>query len=237
MLSTTGVLWAVVPVKPFYRGKSRLAGVLSTEDRVALNRCFLESIVQALTAVPAIEHVLVVSRDPQVLALARSRGARTLLEHGSQDLNLALGMAAAVVKKFTGNAILVIPADLPLVGAEDIRILVDNSPAAPFVRIAPDRHRRGTNALLFSPIGSFPFSYGPDSFQRHCDLALRVGMKVEVVDMPALALDIDLPEDLALLRSEVNALGINASAPYELNPCFLGKNFELQRCKGREVFY
>ena len=30
--------WAIIPVKPFRAGKSRLAGLLGVDDRAALNR-------------------------------------------------------------------------------------------------------------------------------------------------------------------------------------------------------
>ena len=35
-------IWAIVPVKPLRRGKSRLAGLLSEEQRTCLNRYLLE---------------------------------------------------------------------------------------------------------------------------------------------------------------------------------------------------
>jgi 2-phospho-L-lactate guanylyltransferase (CobY/MobA/RfbA family) len=36
-------LWAIVPVKPLRRGKSRLADVLSQDERTNLNRHLLEN--------------------------------------------------------------------------------------------------------------------------------------------------------------------------------------------------
>ena len=35
-------LWAIVPVKPLRRGKSRLAGTLTEDERTALNQELLE---------------------------------------------------------------------------------------------------------------------------------------------------------------------------------------------------
>ena len=67
-------IWAVVPVKPLAVGKSRLANVLSDDARLALNHCLLSNTLATLKSMPELEHVLVVSRDPQALALARNLG-------------------------------------------------------------------------------------------------------------------------------------------------------------------
>ena len=76
-------LWAIVPVKPLRRRKSRLAEVLSSEERTALNRELLENTIRILMDIPEIAHVLVISRDQAALALARSLGARTVQENST----------------------------------------------------------------------------------------------------------------------------------------------------------
>ena len=70
----------------------------------------------------------------------------------------------------------------------------------PVVVIAPDRRKHGTNALLISPAGLIDYDFGPDSYQRHCDRAKAVGARLEVVTLPSLGLDLDLPEDLEMVR-------------------------------------
>ncbi len=42
-------LWAIVPVKPLRRGKSKLAGTLSEDERAELNRILLEHTIQTLS--------------------------------------------------------------------------------------------------------------------------------------------------------------------------------------------
>ena len=42
-------LWAIVPVKPLRRGKSRLAGALTEEERANLNQELLERTLRTLT--------------------------------------------------------------------------------------------------------------------------------------------------------------------------------------------
>jgi 2-phospho-L-lactate guanylyltransferase len=67
------------------------------------------------------------------------------------------------------------------------------------VVVAPDRRRQGTNALLICPVGLIDFEFGPDSFHRHSNRAVEVGARLEICELPSLALDMDLPEDLQMV--------------------------------------
>jgi 2-phospho-L-lactate guanylyltransferase len=197
-------LWAIVPVKPLRRGKSRLAHVLSQEERADLNRNLLVHTIDTLTAIPEIEQVLVVSRDQAALALAREHGARTVQENGAPQLNIALARATVVAKNYVARGVLIVPADLPLISPEDVRAMLERVQSPPVVVVAPDRHRQGTNALLVCPVGLIDYDFGPDSFQRHCDRAQQAGARLEICELPSLALDVDLPEDLDLVESELS---------------------------------
>lgn len=194
-------LWAIVPVKPLRRGKSRLSGVLSEEERTQLNYSMFRHTVQVLTSVPEIHNTLVVSRDPAALALARDFGAKTLLEDGNPTLNTALRRATAVAQAYATAGVLIIPADLPLLTVEDVQMLVARASQPPVVVISPDQRKDGTNALLISPAGLIDYAFGPGSFQKHCDRTVKFCIRLEVVENPAIALDLDLPADLEQLRS------------------------------------
>ena len=189
-------LWAIVPVKPLRRGKSRLAGTLSEDERTHLNQLLLEHTLKTLTDLKEIEQVLVVSRDPAALALAREHGARTVREAGSPQLNTALKRATVVAQLYTTRGVLVLPADLPLITREDILALVERAKKPPVVVIAPDLREEGTNALLICPAGLIEYDFGPGSFQRHCGRARQAGARLEIVTLPSLGLDLDSPEDL-----------------------------------------
>lgn len=192
-------LWAIVPVKPLRRGKSRLAGTLSEDEREQLNQDLLEHTLSTLKDIKELEQVLVVSRDPHALTIARNHGARTVREDGQPHLNTALQRATIVAKVYATRGVLVLPADLPLLTRDDVLALLEKASQPPVVVIAPDRHGKGTNALLMSPAGLIEYDFGEDSFQRHCDRAHKAGAHLEVVDLPSLGLDLDIPEDLALL--------------------------------------
>lgn len=192
-------LWAIVPVKPLRYGKSRLAEVLTPDERSDLNRRMLAHTLDTLTAIPEIEHVLVVSRDQAALALAREYGARTVQENGSPHLNVALTRATVVAKNYATRGVLIVPADLPLITPEDVRLMLERAVKPPVVVVAPDRRQDGTNALLVCPAGLIEYEFGPGSFQRHCERARKAGARLEICDLPSLALDMDLPEDLELV--------------------------------------
>lgn len=206
-------IWAIVPVKPLRRGKSRLASVLTSEERDELNTRLLTHTLKTLCAIPEIERVLVVSRDQEALALAREYGAHTVQEKGTPELNMALSRATAVAKVYATRGVLIVPADLPLLTPQDVRILISQAQAfpPPVVVIAPDRHYQGTNALLTCPAGLIDYNFGPGSFQRHCELARQAGAHLEIVDLPSLGLDVDLPEDLELVREALENIDIHPS--------------------------
>jgi 2-phospho-L-lactate/phosphoenolpyruvate guanylyltransferase len=196
--------WAIVPIKPLHRAKSRLSGVLSREERASLSQQMLEHTLDVLKQVPEIERTLVVSRDSHALALARQHGARTVTERGTPELNNALIRATLVAKTYGVAGVLVLPADLPLIKIEDIRELIKRAQNPPVMVIVPDRHHSGTNALLTCPPGLIEYDFGPDSYKRHVARAEAAGARLEVCDIASVGLDLDLPEDLDYLQSELS---------------------------------
>src|SRR5215510_14441593 len=194
-------LWAIVPVKPLRSGKSRLAGTLTEDQRTELNRALLQHTLETLSELKEVDGVLVVSRDPSALTIARNHGARTVQEDGQPHLNTALKRATVVAQVYATRGVLVLPADLPLVTREDVQVLLDRAVKPPAVVIAPDRHERGTNALLISPAGLIEYDFGENSFQRHRERAKRAGARLEIVDLPSLGLDLDNPEDFELIKN------------------------------------
>lgn len=200
-------LWAIVPVKPLRRGKSRLAPVLSEEDRAVLNRRLLKHTIVTLKQMDEIADVLVVSRDTEALSIAREYEARTLLEDGAPHLNVALERATQVAKSYKSQSVLVLPADLPQISEEDVRKMILAGSQAPVVVIAPDHRNEGTNALFMNPAGIIEYEFGEGSFERHRQRALKAGVALIICELPSLAHDVDLPEDLDFLALSLEELG------------------------------
>jgi 2-phospho-L-lactate guanylyltransferase len=196
-------LWAIVPVKPLRRGKTRLAGVLSEDQRGALNKKLLIHTLDTITTCSELEQVLVVSRDPEALAVARNHGARTVLEDGAPHLNIAITRATAVAMLYSISGVLVLPADLPQMVPEDVKVMVNAARYTDTMVIAPDHRGQGTNALLLRPPDLINYSFGENSYFRHVDQATAKGARVEVIELPSLARDVDYPEDLVFLNGQL----------------------------------
>ncbi|MBN2045625.1 MAG: 2-phospho-L-lactate guanylyltransferase [Anaerolineales bacterium] len=198
-------IWAIVPVKPLRRGKTRLAKVLSEDQRAALNKRLLIHTLDTITQLPVLEQVLVVSRDPEALAIARYHGARTVLEDGAPHLNIAITRAATIAMIYNVSGVLILPADLPQLTESDVLTMAEAAKYSNTMVIAPDHRQQGTNALLVKPPNLINFSFGENSFYRHTSQATAKGARVAVVELPSLARDVDYPEDLVFLNGQLEA--------------------------------
>jgi 2-phospho-L-lactate guanylyltransferase len=186
-------IWAAIPVKPLAEGKSRLAHMLSHEARIRLNAHLFRHTLDIVSAVFDPAYIIVVSRDAALRELAAARGARIIAEHGN-ELNAALVEAAALPTG--GDGLLSVSTDLPSLTPEDLRamLMAVETPVA----IAPDRERKGTNALLTIPAACIPYRFGPDSFAKHLAVAATRGISASIISRPGLAFDLDTEADLAL---------------------------------------
>ena len=196
-------VFAVVPVKDLEGTKSRLRPALDPAARARLTVHMMRRVVSALKASP-VEEVCVVSPDPTVLLEAQERGA-TPLPQKSRGLNPALEEGRRWATERGASALLVLPADLPLLEAGDVRAVLDEGAhenggdGAPSVVISPDGARSGTNALLLRPPDALPFAFGPDSFERHLRATNERGLDARVYENAHLAFDLDTAGDLARL--------------------------------------
>lgn len=184
--------WALIPVKAPGFGKTRLASVLRPQQREALVAGMLRHVLNTVSACPAIQRVC-------VLGPARPNLGKGILrfDDPGPDLNGALESTMAAITAAGPERILVLPADLPCLGMADVERLA-NLPADT-LGIAPDRHRTGTNGLSI-PLPSgiwYPFAFGQDSFSKHCNNAINIGLSVETILSCGLEKDIDEPLDLA----------------------------------------
>jgi 2-phospho-L-lactate guanylyltransferase len=187
-----------IPVRSFEGAKSRLGAVLDAEERRELVELLLVRTIAAALAADGVTEVLVVSPDPEVLRLAESAGARPV-EQRSRGLNPALQEAREAT---TASRLLIVPADIPGVDPAALeRVLAAGDAAGrPSVVLVPDRHGRGTNALLLDPPDVIDPAFGGDSRAGHAWLASSADAGyAEVTD--ALDLDVDTPEDLLLAEA------------------------------------
>jgi 2-phospho-L-lactate guanylyltransferase len=191
-------VFAVVPVKELWRTKSRLEPILDPGARAGLTLYMMGRVISALRGA-GIENVCVVSPDRIVLDEARKRGAAPLRQE-SRGLNPALDEGRLWAMERGASALLVLPADLPLLDAEDVRAVLESAVEAPSMTISPDGAHAGTNALLLRPPGALPFAFGPDSYEAHLRAARERGLDVRVRERPHLAFDLDTADDFTRLK-------------------------------------
>jgi 2-phospho-L-lactate guanylyltransferase len=192
----------VIPVRSLEGAKSRLGAVLDGEERRELVEHLLRRTVAVALATPGVTRVLVVSPDPEVLAVAAAIGAEGLRQT-SAGLNPGIVEARAGLATTGRWRMLVLPGDLPAVTAEGLAALLRAADAitAPLVVLAPDRHGRGTNVLLLDPADVIEPDFGGDSRFAHARLAAAAGAAYREVADDDLALDLDTPDDLLLAEA------------------------------------
>ena len=195
----------IIPVKPFRRAKSRLSPVMSKPIRAATARALLSRTFDTLATCNLQAATCVISRDMTALDLAQRRHAVALAENES-GLNTALNQAREWAMLHGAQAILVLPADLPLLTPSDIMTMLELLREPRSVVIAPDVRGEGTNALLLRPPDALSFAFGPQSFGEHCAQAETSRLALHVYRSPTMAFDLDTPADLKQLALDAHPL-------------------------------
>lgn len=190
------MLIAVIPVKEFSQGKTRLATLLSTEERYLLCKTMLEDVLAVVAASPLFDRVLVITSDTEAAAFAQQYGADVISEVQQVRQSRSVEAAAACCREIGVEAMLTVPLDVPRITANDLNRIVEQGPVPRGIVLVPSRDAFGTNALLARPPDAIPFRFGYDSFRAHRDEAEAKGLPCEICELPNLALDIDEIEDL-----------------------------------------
>jgi coenzyme F420-0:L-glutamate ligase/coenzyme F420-1:gamma-L-glutamate ligase len=122
-------------------------------------------------------------------------------------------------------ALLVLPADLPVASVAALERLAAEAAglaqegaahgvgAPALALVVTDASGSGTNALLLSPPGLIPFSFGPGSAQAHLEAASRAGALARATTDEELSFDLDAPDDLARWRRRRGAVRALTALP------------------------
>ena len=189
---------AAVPMKDLVAAKQRLVRALDAPARRALARAMLIDVLRALGGA-GLDRIWVVTREPEVAALARAFGAEPLAEAENRGHTAAVAAAQAEATRAGADAFLTIPGDVPCVTAAELRALLDALPAPPAAVFTPSRSGLGTNGALLTPPTIMPLRFGEPSFDDHLAAARARRLAPRVVHLPGLGLDVDDPDDLAAL--------------------------------------
>lgn len=189
---------AAVPVKDLVNAKQRLIPALSGARRRQLARAMLEDVLQVLVeALPG--SVLVVTTDPEVQAVARAYHAECLIESANRGHTEAVAFAQREASIRGASCFLTLPGDVPCTTAEEVRAVFQALPSGPGVVFVPSRSGFGTNAALLAPPDVMSLKFGEPSFDNHVAAARAAGLSPHVLTLRGIGLDVDAPDDLALL--------------------------------------
>ena len=205
---------ALVPLKDLVRAKTRLAGLLAPSERRALAQAMVEDVLALLAAHSCVDSINLVSDDPSAHLLAAQYGARHWPESelGCRGLNNIVGSASRRLLALCDAPVLVLHADLPLLGPADISAVLAARRRTGGLVVGPDRHGKGTNMLCFDAASVPAFCFGQDSCARHLAAARARGIAANVVNRPGIGLDVDEPQDLAVLLGHLQSMACGRTA-------------------------
>ena len=190
---------AILPVKRFDAAKQRLAGVLGAGSRQALAQAMFLDVLGSLRRVPGIDGLVVVTRDPVAECAAGYHRVPVLSDaEAGQSPAATVGLRHARAQG--AQRALLVPGDVPLLDPTEVGEWLEECRRHPLVlRVVPDRHGEGTNALLIDPPDAFEPAFGEGSLERHLRRARESGLAYQVDPVSSLLGDVDTPEDLAAL--------------------------------------
>jgi 2-phospho-L-lactate guanylyltransferase len=200
--------------------KQRLAGVLHQTERQLLFQAMVEDVLLALDQCTLVDECRVVTRDPQVMELASRYRAKVVPEPAEPGLIAAVTDAAANLAAEGVHRMLFVPGDVPLVSVEELDIVLtdlDSPASAPdspdpagVFTIVPARDLGGSNCVCCAPPDCMTFGFGEDSFRRHLKIARELGIEPRIAKLPGLGLDVDTPDDLQMLITQLKRSNIQS---------------------------
>ena len=193
--------WALIPIKGFDRGKSRLSEVLAPLEREELARDLFEHVVRVLRSSPAIDEIAAVSDSPEACEHAARLGLVALSDaDGSQGLADVVDNALQDLERRGATSVMICMSDLPDLTVQDISSVARQLEESDVV-LVPDLLQQGTNVIAMKLATAIPSCLGhEDSLQRHHARARELGRSVKIQLSSGIAFDVDRPHDLERLR-------------------------------------
>jgi 2-phospho-L-lactate guanylyltransferase len=187
-------VWAVVPLKNIRQAKQRLAPLLTPDERSELMLAMLYDVLAALDQTAGLAGVLLVSRAPEAVDLARRCGVDLYAEAAGADLSESVQAAGGyLVANRSAAGTLIVPADVPLVAASDIHAVLRDHER---LTLVPDSEGDGTNCIASTPPNLIRYRFDGHSFKPHAEAAYGIGITPRIVRNENFGIDVDTPRDL-----------------------------------------
>lgn len=188
----------LIPFKSLATAKQRLAPALNAQQRSEFAEAMLRDVLNAAAGVMSRLDVALVTGDPRAQAVARELGFTIIEDDRNESETAAIEMATLWCEQQGYDTTIVIPADIPLIMANDLHRVLDAAPQHGAVFV-PAYDRRGSNCILRRPASLIPLRFGNDSFLPHCEAMKRTGKELVILESPGIGLDVDNPLELELL--------------------------------------
>lgn len=195
---SAGIL-AIVPIRSFVSGKTRLAMHLDSDTRRELIETLAGGVLGSLAPLDAVD-VAVVTSDDDVARWARDHRV-VVLAPPLPGLNeaAAFGLAEAADRGY--RHLVVAHGDLAFPEGLSGFIAAVDAGDEDTVWIASDAASDGTNVIAVPTVAdSFTFAYGPKSCEAHVSAAFDNGLVVRRWFGGGLEVDVDTDADLAHLQ-------------------------------------
>jgi 2-phospho-L-lactate guanylyltransferase (CobY/MobA/RfbA family) len=140
--------------------------------------------------------VVVITSDPEAQQIARELNAIALTDDQNAGQTAAVEQGMRFLKAQGVKIMLTLPADLPLLAADDVESFCALINSENEVVLAPAANDGGTNAIACDINCAMCFHFGDDSFQKHKKSILAVDAKPIISTANGFCLDVDRPEDL-----------------------------------------
>jgi 2-phospho-L-lactate guanylyltransferase len=205
----------LLPVKHLDRAKARLTSHLDAGARRELAEALMSDAMRLVGAADFLEW-WVVSDDPEVLAAAQERGLHTVKDPG-EGLNQALALALDEIVAAGADSVTVVPSDVPLARADDLRDIIDTGELSDVVLIPA--HDGGTNGLYLRPPTAIEMRFGPHSLAEHARAAENAGLRCSILPLDRLEFDVDTAADVPeVLKRAADDTGATVELLARLGP-------------------
>lgn len=203
-MSMRGIL--LIPFKSLATAKQRLAEALDAEQRSLLAEAMLRDVMAAAAGVKGRIDVALVTGDARAQAIAKDLGFLVIEDTRNESETAAIEMATEWCEQRGFDTTIVVPADIPLIAAEELHRVLDAAPEEGAVFV-PAYDQRGSNCILRRPASIIPLRFGNDSFLPHCEAMKKTGRELIILEMAGIGLDIDNPHELEMLVEQEGETG------------------------------
>jgi len=189
----------LIPLKDPDNAKTRLAGLFSANERRLLVWAMFDDVCNAVREAREPDCVVMVTNYQPAILRAREIEWDVLIEESQVSESASIDWASRMLAQRGIDTVMRLPADLPLVRADDIDAVLSLTIDAPGALLVPSREGTGTNAIIRTPPTLFPSRFGPNSLALHKQEAAKVGVECVILENARIALDIDEPADVEML--------------------------------------